>query len=46
MNTIILTSSLDLYDKDENGNRIAHHFGNQNGILDTLKLILKSMSQF
>ena len=28
----ILTSYLDTYDKDENGNRIAKNFGNENHI--------------
>lgn len=28
----ILTSYLDLYDKDENGNKIPKNFGNQNQI--------------
>ena len=34
MKTIILTSYLDFYEKDEQGNKIAHNFGNENGILD------------
>ncbi len=38
MNTIILTSYLDFYEKDEQGNKIAHNFGNDNGILDCLNL--------
>lgn len=33
----ILTSYLDLYDKDENGNKIAKNFGNENYILDNIK---------
>ncbi len=37
MNTIILTSKLDLYEKDDYGIRHAHHFGNLNGIYDLLK---------
>lgn len=37
MNTIILTSKLDLYEKDEEGLRHPHHFGNTNGILDLMK---------
>lgn len=37
MNTIILTSKLDLYEKDEEGLRHPRHFGNLNGILDLLK---------
>jgi dipeptidase E len=43
---IILTSCLDLYDKDENGNRIAHHFGNENGILSLLKNNIKKYDNF
>ncbi len=42
MKTVILTSKLDLYEKDEEGLRHPHHFGNKNGILDLLeKEILK-----
>ena len=37
MKTIILTSYLDFYEKDEQGNKVAHNFGNDNGILDCLK---------
>ena len=37
---------LDLYDKDENGNRIPHHFGNENGILDLLKINIKKYDNF
>lgn len=37
MKTIILTSYLDFYEKDEQGNKVAHNFGNDNGILDKLK---------
>lgn len=36
MKTCILTSRLDTHDYDEFGVRVAHHFGNENGILDTL----------
>lgn len=46
MNTIILTSCLDLYEKDEQGNRTAHHFGNENGILDILKANTKKFDNF
>lgn len=46
MNTVILTSSLNLYDKDENGNRIAHAFPNENGILDLLKNEIKKYDNF
>lgn len=45
-NTVILTSSLNLYDKDENGNRIAHEFSNENGILDLLKKETKKYDNF
>ena len=37
----ILTSYLDLCDKDENGNRIAKNFGNKNNILDNIKKYVK-----
>lgn len=37
MNTIILTSKLALYEKDEFGIRHAQNFGNANGIFDLLK---------
>jgi len=37
MKTIILTSYLDFYEKDEQENKVAHNFGNDNGILDCLK---------
>ena len=46
MNTVILTSCLDLYEKDENGNKIPHNFGNENGILDCLKKELKNNNNF
>ena len=46
MNTVILTSCLDLYEKDENGNKIPHNFGNKNGILDCLKKELKNNNNF
>ncbi|MBR2468478.1 MAG: Type 1 glutamine amidotransferase-like domain-containing protein [Clostridia bacterium] len=46
MNKVILTSCIDLYSKDENGNRVAHHFGNKNGILDTLKSCIKKYDNF
>ena len=45
-NTVILTSSLNLYDKDECGNRIAHAFPNENGILDLLKKEIKKYDNF
>jgi len=43
---IILTSSLDLYEKDENENLIPHHFGNQNGILNIIKNNVKKFDNF
>ena len=46
MNTVILTSCLDFYEKDENGNKIVHNFGNENGILDTLKAEIKKYDNF
>ena len=46
MNTIILTSYLDFYEKDEQGNKIAHNFGNDNGILDCLKPNIKKYDNF
>lgn len=46
MKTVILTSCLDLYEKDENGNRVPHHFGNENGILDVLKANIKKYENF
>ena len=46
MNTIILTSYLDFYEKDEQGNKIAHNFENENGILDNLKAEIKRYDNF
>jgi len=46
MKTIILTSYLDFYEKDEQGNKIAHNFGNDNGILDCLKTNTKKCENF
>lgn len=42
----ILTSYLDLYDKDENGNKIAKNFGNENYILDNIKKHVKKFDNF
>lgn len=42
----ILTSYLDTYDKDENGNRIAKNFGNENHILDILKKYILNYDNF
>lgn len=39
---LILTSSLDLYTKNEAGERIAHNFGNENGIVDLIKTNTKT----
>ena len=44
MNTIILTSYSDFYEKHEQENKIAHNFGNDNGILDCLKSNIKNMT--
>ena len=46
MKTIVLTSYLDFYEKDEQGNKIAHNFGNENGILDCLKANIKKYDNF
>ena len=42
----ILTSYIDLYDKDEDGNRIAKNFGNNNKILDNIKKYVKKYENF
>lgn len=42
----ILTSYLDTYDKDENGNRIAKNFCNENHILDILKKYILNYDNF
>ena len=46
MSILIITSSLDTNEKDQNGVRIPHNFGNQNGILDTLKSSIKKYDNF
>lgn len=46
MNTVILTSYLDFYEKDEQGEKKAHNFGNDNGILDCLKANIKKYDNF
>lgn len=46
INKVFLTSCLDLYEKDENGNKIPHRFGNFNGILDCLKTSVKKYDNF
>ena len=43
---LILASYLDLYDKDELGNRIPKNFGNQNQILATIKKYVKKYDNF
>ena len=43
---LILTSCLDLYSKNENGERIPHDFGNKNGILDIIKELTPSQNNF
>ena len=42
----ILTSYLDLYDKDEKGNKIAKNFGNDNYILDNIKKYVEKYDNF
>lgn len=42
----VLTSYIDLYDKDEAGNRIAKNFGNNNKILDNIKKYVKKYENF
>ena len=42
----ILTSYLDLYEKDENDNKISKNFGNQNHILDNIKKYTKKYDNF
>jgi dipeptidase E len=42
----ILTSYIDLYDKDSVGNRIAKNFGNDNKILDNIKKYVKKYDNF
>lgn len=42
----ILTSYLDTYDKDENGNRKAKNFGNENNILNNIKKYVKKYDNF
>ncbi|MBE5738193.1 MAG: dipeptidase E [Clostridiales bacterium] len=46
MDTVIMTSSLNLYEKDELGNRFPHQFGNDNGILDMIKSNVKKYDNF
>ena len=42
----ILTSYIDLYDKDEEGKRYAKNFGNANKILDNIKKYVKKYDNF
>ena len=42
MRTVILTSRMDTHDTDEYGVRTPHGFGNENGILDTLKSCVRN----
>lgn len=42
----ILTSYIDLWDKDEYGNRFSKNFGNQNKILDNIKKNVKKYESF
>ncbi len=46
MKTLILTSCLDLYHRDENRNRIPHSITNDNGIVDILKSKIKKFDNF
>lgn len=43
---LILTSCLDLYTKNEAGERIAHNFGNKNRILDLIKRLTPKQENF
>ena len=43
---LILTSCLDLYSKNEAGERIAHNFGNKNGILDLITKLTPKQKNF
>ena len=46
MKKCMLTSYLDLYDKDELGNKIPKNFGNKNSILDNIKKYVKKYDNF
>lgn len=46
MNAIFLTSSIDLYFKDDNGIKVPHNFGNKNGLLDNFKRYIKKYDNF
>lgn len=43
---LFLTSSLDAYEKDENGVKHPHNFGNENGILDNFKKYIKKRNEW
>ena len=43
---LILTSCLDLYSKTAEGIRIAHNFGNENGILDLITKLTPKQENF
>ena len=42
----MLTSCMDMYDDDEDGNKIPKHFGNKNHILDNIKKYVKKYDNF
>ena len=46
MRTLILTSCLDLYEYDNNGEKVVHNFGNFNKILDNIKAEVKKCDNF
>ena len=46
MQTLILTSCLDLYSRDENRNRIPHPITNDNGIVDILREKIQKFDNF
>lgn len=43
---LILTSKLDLSSKNKDGKKIAHNFGNENGILDLIKKLTPRQENF
>jgi dipeptidase E len=46
MNAVFLTSRLDIYFKDNQGNKTPKHFGNENKILDNFKKYIKKYDNF
>ena len=46
MAKLLITSCLDIYSKDELGNRIAHNFGNKNGVLDNISKYVDKYNNF